>query len=122
MPDGVTEHALTGPDGVCVAVLRAHGELDLAAIASLDSAVRSALAAAGPEPRLVVDLSDADMMQTVVLGVLLDARRRCRQAGGALALVVTEPAVLATLTQAGIASLFDIAVEVHEALVLVSPR
>ena len=116
MISGVSERTLSGPDGAAVAVLTPHGELDLASIASLDSAVRSVLRTAGPQPKLIVDLSDVSLLQPVVLGVLLDARRRCRQAGGAIALVVTAPEVSTTLAETDIAPLFDTAPGLHAAV------
>ena len=99
-----------------------HGELDLGAIASLDSALRSALAAAGTPPRLVVDLSDVDVLQPVVLGVLLDARRRCGAAGGAMALVVNAPGVAATLAETEVESLFATAAGLADAIADVTGR
>lgn len=96
-------------------MLRPHGELDLASIASLDSAVTSALRAAGPQPKLIVDLSDVSVLQPVVVGVLLDARRRCRNAGGALVLVVAAPEIEAALVDTEVASLFETAPGMHAA-------
>ncbi|MCY3948988.1 MAG: STAS domain-containing protein [Acidimicrobiaceae bacterium] len=118
----ISELAFSGADGVAIVVVRPHGELDLASIASLDSAVRSALAAAGPVPRLVADLSRVSLLQPVVLGVLLDARRRCSKAGGAFALVVNEPQVSAVLADAEVESLFDIVEEMPEAIAHLSSR
>ena len=92
------------------------GELDLGAIASLDSALRSALAASGSPPRLVIDLSDIDLLAPVVLGVLLDVRRRCQGAGGAMSLVVTSPEIGATLVDAGVEPLFDVAAGLQDAI------
>ena len=103
-------------------VLAPHGELDLASIASLDSAVTSALRAAGPQPGLVIDLSDVSLLQPVVVGVLLDARRRCRNAGGAMALVVTEPEIEAALVDTEVAPLFPTAPELQAAAKLVAHR
>lgn len=119
---GISEQTVTTPDGVRAVVVTPRGELDLAAIASLDSALRSALAAAGMPPRLVIDLSDADVVQPVTLGVLLDARRRCRAAGGVMALVVSAPGVAATLAETGVDSLFDTAAGLHAAIEDVTGR
>ncbi len=119
---GIAERTVTAADGTAVVVLTPRGELDLAAIASLDSALRSALATAGTEPRLVIDLSDVDVLQPVTLGVLLDARRRCRAAEGGVVLVVTAPAVAATLAETGVDSLFDIASGLQAAIAGVAGR
>jgi len=119
---GISERTITGADGSAAAVVTPRGELDLGAIASLDSALRSALADAGPQPRLVVDLSDVDVLQPVVLGVLLDARRRCLAADGAMALVVSTPGVSATLAETEVDSLFDTAAELPDAFAGVTGR
>jgi anti-anti-sigma factor len=113
---GITEQTVSAPDGSRAVVVTPRGELDLAAIASLDSALRSALATAGSPPRLVIDLSDVDVLQPVTLGVLLDARRRCRNAGGAMALVVTAPEIRAALADTDVAPLFETATELRTAL------
>lgn len=108
MISGVDERTVAMGDGSTAAVVTPHGELDLSAIASLDTAVRSVLAAAPTPPRLIVDLSDVSVLDPVVLGVLLAARRRCLNAGGTMALVVTAPEIGATLTETDVAPLFDV--------------
>ncbi len=113
---GIAERTVTAADGTTVVVVTPRGELDLAAVALLDSALRSALATAGTQPRLVIDLSDVDVLQPVTLGVLLDARRRCRAADGGLVLVVSAPGVAATLAETGVDPLFDTATELQAAL------
>ena len=122
MISGISERTVTAPDGSRAVVVTPRGELDLAAIASLDSALRSALATAGSVPRLVVDLSDVDVLQPVVLGVLLDARRRCRTAGGDLVLLVTTPGVASTLIENEVDSLFDTASGLEAAIAGVTGR
>jgi len=119
---GIAERTVTAADGTAAVVVTPRGELDLAAIASLDSALRSACATAGTRPRLVIDLSDVDVLQPVTLGVLLDARRRCLAASGDLALVVSTPGVAATLTETGVESLFEVTSGLPEALQRVSDR
>ena len=122
MISGIAERTVTAADGTAVVVVTLRGELDLASIASLDSALRSALATAGAQPRLVIDLSDVDVLQPVVLGVLLDARRRCRAADGGVVLVVSAPGVAATLAETGVDSLFDAAAGLHAAIEDVTGR
>ncbi|WP_323671592.1 STAS domain-containing protein [Candidatus Poriferisodalis multihospitum] len=119
---GFAERTVTAADGTAVVVVTPRGELDLAAIASLDSALRSALATAGTQPRLVIDLSDVDVLQPVTLGVLLDARRRCRAGDGGLALVVSTPGVAATLSETDVDSLFDVTTGLPAALQRLSNR
>ncbi|MDE0676502.1 MAG: STAS domain-containing protein [Acidimicrobiaceae bacterium] len=122
MISGITQQSVDTPDGAEALVLRPHGELDLASIASLESAVMSALHAAGPQPGLIVDLSEVSVLHPVVLGVLLDARRRCRKAGGALVLVVTAPEVTTVLGETGVASLCEVTAELSAAVQRLSQR
>lgn len=119
---GITWQTIDTPDGAGAVVLTPRGELDLSSIAALDSAVTSALRAAGLQPRLIVDLSDVSLFQPVVVGVLLDARRRCRQAEGAMVLVVTESEIGAALADAGVAPLFETAAGLRAAAQLISER
>ena len=116
MISGISERTVTAADGSGAVVVTPRGELDLGAIASLDSALRSALATAGSPPRLIVDLTDVDLLAPVVLGVLLDARRRCQGAGGAMSLVVTAPEISATLVDAGVEPLFEMASGIQDAM------
>ncbi|WP_420437206.1 STAS domain-containing protein [Candidatus Poriferisodalis sp.] len=120
MISGISERTVDAGDGSIAVVVTPRGELDLGAIASLDSAFRSALAAAGTPPKLIVDLSDADILAPVVVGVLLDARRRCRNGGGVMVLAATAPEVAAVLADTGIAPLFASATDVQAAIGQVS--
>ncbi len=116
MISGISERTVTAADGSGAVVVTPRGELDLGAIASLDSALRSALATAGSPPRLIVDLTDVDLLAPVVLGVLLDARRRCQGAGGAMSLVVTDREISATLVDTGVEPLFEMASGIQDAV------
>lgn len=122
MISGITQQVIDTPDGAAAAVLTLRGELDLSAIALLDAAARSALAAVPAPPRLIVDLSEASVLHPIVLGVLLDARRRCRAGGGRLALIVTAPDIAATLTETGVESLFELTAGLPQAMQRVSSR
>ena len=115
----IAERGVVGDDGATVVVVTPHGDLDLASLADLHAALGRAINTAGApggRPRVVLDLAAADVMHPVVLGVLLDARRRCRNAGGALALVVNAPEVSATLADADVVSLFDVFPGLQEAV------
>ena len=116
----IAERTVTAPDGTVAVVVTPRGELDLSAIASLDSAVRSALAAAATPPRLIIDLSDVSVLQPVVLGVLLDVRRRCHGADGGLTLIVTASDIAATLAETDVEPLFEVAGGLAEAIAHVS--
>ncbi len=82
--------------------------------------MRSALAAAGTPPRLVIDLSDVSVLHPVVLGVLLDARRSCRRRDGAMALVVTTSEVAVTLATTDVEALFEVTPGLPQAMAQVS--
>ncbi len=116
MISGVDRRTVTLADDCVAAVVTPRGELDLSTIASLDTAMRAALADAGTPPRLVVDLSDVSVLRPVVLGVLLDARCRCRAHEGSLVLVVTTSEVADTLAETDVATLFDTTADLPRAL------
>ena len=122
MISDITERTVDAGDGSIAVVVTPRGELDLSAIASLDTALRSALAAAGTPPKLIIDLSDVSVLAPVVLGVLLDVRRRCRAGGGNVALIVTASEVAATLAETDVGPLFEVTAELSEAIQRVSDR
>lgn len=119
----ISERQATGDDGRTATVVTPHGDLDLASVpelhAALGRAIRAAEAAGG-RPRVVLDLAATDSLHPVVLGVLLDARRRCRAAAGAMALVVAAPEISTVLAETDVAPLFETAVELEAALQRVS--
>ena len=106
----VSERQVTSDDGAAAVVVTPHGDLDMASVAELHAAlgraVRSAEAAADA-PSVVVDLSSADSLHPVVLGVLLDARRRCRAADGQFRLSGLSAESRAVLAAADVLALFD---------------
>lgn len=102
----VSQQSVTAPDGSLVVVVTPGGELDLSTIAALEGAVSAALTSAGSPPKLVIDLSDVDVVHAFVLGVFLDARRRCRAASGSLTLVVADDGVASVFVAAGVDGLF----------------
>jgi len=68
------------------------GELDLYSVDGFRAALDEALAAT-PQ-RLVVDATEVSFIDSVALGVLVNALKRLRVAGGALGLVATNPNVV----------------------------
>ena len=66
-------------------IIAVSGELDLASAAQLDQAIRGA--EEGATGWIVVDLEDLSFMDSTVLTVLLEARRRATQDGHRLRLV-----------------------------------
>jgi anti-sigma B factor antagonist len=72
-------------------VLAVTGELDLSAAPRVRQAAQQAVPVAGADgdpPRVVVDLSSADFLDSAGLGVVLGVVRRVRQAGGQAAVVL----------------------------------
>lgn len=69
-------------DGVCV--IRITGRLNMVAAPELRDVVANAVASG--TPRLVVDLSDVEFMDSSGLGALIGALKTTRQAGGDLRL------------------------------------
>jgi anti-sigma B factor antagonist len=74
-----------------IAVLRLSGDLDLAAVEAVSTAVREALA--DRPAGLVLDLGDVPFCDTVGLRVLLSAATRARAQGCAAAVAALEPPV-----------------------------
>jgi anti-sigma B factor antagonist len=72
-------------------VLAVIGELDLSAVPRVRQVAHQALLGdGGTVPRVIVDLSSVDFLDSAGLGVVLGLVRRVRQAGGQVA-VVFEP-------------------------------
>ena len=106
----VSERQVTSDDGVTTVVVTPHGDLDMASLAQLHAALGRAIRtaeAASDTPSVVLDLSAADSLHAVVLGVLLDARRRCHAAHGQFRLANLTPEIRATLAATDVLSLFD---------------
>jgi anti-sigma B factor antagonist len=61
---------------------------------------------------IVIDLRDATFLDSVALGVLVGALKRCRAAGGTVHLVVSEPRIVKVLRITGLLDEFS----VHETL------
>ncbi len=87
-------------------VVAVAGELDLAVAPSLHQ--RLDLVLSSGATTIAVDLREATFLDSVALGVLLSALDRCRQRGGDLHLVVTEPRILKVLEITGLAKAFPV--------------
>jgi anti-sigma B factor antagonist len=82
------------------------GEIDLAVAPSLKE--RLDLLFTSGETTVVVDLLDATFLDSIALGVLVGALEQCRNNGGDLHLVVTEPRILKVLEITGLVGTFPI--------------
>jgi anti-anti-sigma factor len=85
----------------------ASGELDLASAPALRQHTRDAVAQ-GVLPRVVVDLLQVELLDSVSLGILLGLSRRVAERDGTLRLVVSSPQVHRTFELTGTVDLFDI--------------
>jgi anti-sigma B factor antagonist len=97
-----------------VSILAVVGELDLATAPHFRRAVGGLLGSGGR--RLVVDLSDADFLDSTGLGALVWAQFRARAAGGDLAAAGAEDSVAATIATAGLGDLIALSPSRAEAL------
>lgn len=106
----VSERQVTSDDGTTAVVVTPHGDLDMASVAELHAALGRAIRTAeatSDTPSVVLDLSQADSLHPVVLGVLLDARRRCHAAHGQFRLSNLSADIRATLAATDVLPLFD---------------
>jgi len=95
-------------------IIEVTGELDLAAAPELRQATRDATYI-GPSPRVLVDLSRCELLDSVSLGILLGASRRINDRSGCLRLVVDGGLVHRTFELTGTADLFTLVRTVEEA-------
>lgn len=89
-------------EGAGAARVEVVGEVDLATIVEFRRAVRAAEAA---HATVEVDLSGAELIDSLGLGVLVGARRRCVERGGSLVVVDPPAHVVSLLDRSGLASL-----------------
>jgi anti-sigma B factor antagonist len=82
------------------------GEIDLAVAPSLRQGLAQLLEAGHSD--IYVDLMDATFLDSIALGVLVGTLEQCREAGGDLHLLVTEPRILRVLEITGLAGAFTI--------------
>ncbi len=95
-------------------VITVTGEIDVATAPALRERLHSQVAAG--HATLVVDLLGITFLDSTALGVLVGALKRCREAGGDLRLVATEPRIMKVFEITGLTEVFTIAPTVDEAL------
>ena len=96
-----------------VPVVAAFGEIDVATAPPLRDRLQALIAAGSPT--VVVDLLGVTFLDSTALGVLVGALKRCREAGGDLPLVITEPRLLKVFEITGLTGVFPIHSSVAEA-------
>jgi anti-anti-sigma factor len=98
-------------DGARV-VVALRGELDIANAADLGVVLSEAVA---HNPHVIADLSDLKFVDCAILGVLVGARARAREAGGDLALAGARGKVKRVLGLPCLAGVFPVYASVDEA-------
>ncbi|MGH2692600.1 MAG: STAS domain-containing protein [Actinomycetota bacterium] len=94
-------------------VVSVKGEVDLYTAPSLKDRVAD-LVSAGRN-RLAVDLGGVEFMDSTGLGVLIGGLKRCKEAGGSLALIAPREPVIKVLAITGLDKVFSIHESVDQA-------
>jgi len=94
--------ATTDENGI--AVIAAHGEIDVSTAPQLRQAIVE-VASAGPGP-LVIDLADVDFLDSTGLGVLVSGLKRFRTMGSDVILVVAANRILKVFEITGLTQVF----------------
>jgi anti-sigma B factor antagonist len=96
-----------------VSVVSASGEIDIATAPALRDKLESSI---DRRPAVVVvDLLGVTFMDSTALGVLIGALKRCRDVGGTMRIVVSDPRVLKVFEITGLTELFSIFPTLDEA-------
>lgn len=97
-----------------VPVVSASGEIDVATAPPLRDRLQS-LTTSG-RSTVVVDLLGVTFLDSTALGVLVGALKRCRESGGDLPLVISEPRILKVFEITGLTGVFPIHATVEDAV------
>ena len=95
-------------------VVTVEGELDVGNAEQFTEVVFAA--AARKDARVVIDLTDADFIDSTVLNVLFASARKMRTTGGKLAVVSTKDHIYRVLEAAGVESAYPVVRTREEAL------
>ena len=104
------EPAIRDDDANVVVTL--HGELDIVNAADLGAVLSEAVAR---NPHVIADLSDLAFIDCAILGVLVRARTRAREAGGDLVLAGARGRVRRVLALPCLAAVFPVYASVDDA-------
>jgi anti-sigma B factor antagonist len=110
----VPDKALTAFDRDDCTVVALAGELSLDTAPDVLEGLRSVC---GARCRIVVDLTAVTFIDSVGLGVLIEAQRRTRSAGGWMRLVCTDPGVLKVLHLTDLDDVFTVVGTIEQARV-----
>lgn len=101
-----------------VPVVAVGGEVDLATAPQLREELESHVD--GGHARVIVDLRRTTFLDSTGLGVLVSVLKRCREEGGDLALVITEPKLVKLFEITGLEQTFPIADSIDAAVAAIS--
>jgi anti-sigma B factor antagonist len=100
-----------------IQIVSVSGEVDLTSAPRLHEVIWRAKGQAGDDPpRVIVDLSDVEFMDTAGLGVLVEERTVIRQFRGRLCLVAREGPVTRLLEVTSLSEQFDLYAELDAAI------
>jgi anti-sigma B factor antagonist len=94
-----------------VALITVNGEIDIATAPAL----RAELASPHMGSTVIVDLTGVTFLDSTALGVLVSARKTCREVGADFRLVLSEPRILKVFEITGLTSVFSISPTLEEA-------
>lgn len=94
-------------------VIAVKGEVDLYTAPSLKDRIADLVS--GGKSRLAVELSGVEFMDSTGLGVLIGGLKRCKEAGGSLALIAPREPVVKVLAITGLDKVFRIHESVEQA-------
>jgi anti-anti-sigma factor len=97
-------HARSDPEGPVVEVV---GDVDSAATDDLSAALASVIDSAQASALVVVELSQANFLDSRSIGVLADCQTRLRASGGRMAIAGARPEVLRLFTLIGLEATFE---------------
>jgi anti-sigma B factor antagonist len=92
--------------GAGIPIVTVSGEIDVATAPQLQERLH-ALVARG-QSTVVVDLLGVTFLDSTALGVLVGALKRCRERGGDMPLVMTEPRIMKIFEITGLTAVFPI--------------
>jgi anti-sigma B factor antagonist len=90
-----------------VPVITVAGEIDVASAPQLREALHKVIA--DGHTTVVLDLLAVTFLDSTALGVLVGALKRCRELGGELHVVVTDPRIMKIFEITGLTKVFPIA-------------
>ncbi len=109
-------------EGDWLKVVAAEGELDAYTGPELQEALTAALAGFEGPPWLLVDLTDVLYLDSMGLGILVQAAKQTVEGGGALAIACDTPVVLKVFDISGTREMLGVRADVEEARSLLSTR